>query len=114
MKTSLSLDKVVGRTIRGTFETSNDELVLVFTDGEYIALKSSCGYEGDRYAPEIQDLQFYYPRDVKAYLENGIVTHAQADEWLAKHEAAIAAQVARNEAQERETLARLKTKYEPL
>lgn len=105
------LEEIVGKTVKAQFEL-DECIILAFTDGAWIALKSDVGYDGDRFAPEV-DKEFGSPsHSVEKFVAAGIMTESDASEWRREKDARDRSAQQYQERQEREQLARLKAKYE--
>jgi len=117
MKRIRKWEDLMGKTIQNVEEV-DEGIAFTFGDNTYAYIESGPAWDGDRAQPELKELDgpnviLVIPQTAQKLAQLGIWDNDEYVAWKAERERRAANTEAEQERKERETLARLKAKYEP-
>lgn len=116
MKVVDDWEKLAGKTIEKVEELS-DDMALVFSDDTYAVVRSGPNYDGDRSAPELNEVEeprrWTHESTAYALAQLGIWSNEDYVKWKLLRETGAQEDKETSETRERALLAQLKAKYEP-
>ncbi len=116
MKRVKKWEDLMGKTIKHVEPVGDENIVLVFDDECYALIRSGPSYDGDRSEPELSELDapsnWTNENDARIMAQTGIWDNDEYVRWKTLRENREKDSAAETERRERETLAKLKAKYE--